>query len=205
MLPKAHLFSHSRMSGSRWVTVPLLARWLRSFLYSSSLCSCYLFLVSSVSVRFLLFPSFIVSILKCCFHFGPAISVFLELLVMALCSFPVTYWTPSYWGTGGAHFWCHTFLSLHIVHQVLAARMLEWFASPSSSGRWFVRTLHYESLMPWCIASLSYTSPFCTTRLWSMKEEDWLLNAYYSCQLRKKKYSQPNSWVMFYLAWIFRT
>ena len=37
MLPKAHLTSHSRMSGSRWVITPL---WLsgpwRSFLYSSS-------------------------------------------------------------------------------------------------------------------------------------------------------------------------
>ena len=40
MLPKAHLSSHSRMSGSRWVITPL---WLsgswRSFLYSSSVYS----------------------------------------------------------------------------------------------------------------------------------------------------------------------
>ena len=29
------------------------------------------------------------------FHFGPAILFFLERLVIALCSSPVTYWTPS--------------------------------------------------------------------------------------------------------------
>ena len=52
MLPKAHLTSHSRMSGSRWVITPL---WLsgswRSFLYSSSVYSCHLFLISSASFR----------------------------------------------------------------------------------------------------------------------------------------------------------
>ena len=37
MLPKAHLTSHSRMSGSRWVITPLwLSGLWRSFLYSSS-------------------------------------------------------------------------------------------------------------------------------------------------------------------------
>ena len=36
-LPKAHLTSHSRMSGSRWVITPSwLSGWWRSFLYSSS-------------------------------------------------------------------------------------------------------------------------------------------------------------------------
>ena len=51
MLPKAHLTSHSRMSGSRWVVIPM---WLslswRSFLYSSSVYSCHLFLMSSDSL-----------------------------------------------------------------------------------------------------------------------------------------------------------
>ena len=37
MLPKAHLTSHSRMSGSRWVITPLwLSGLWRSFLHSSS-------------------------------------------------------------------------------------------------------------------------------------------------------------------------
>ena len=51
MLPKAHLTSHSRMSGSRWEIIPLWlsASW-RSFLYSSSVYSCHLFL-SSASIR----------------------------------------------------------------------------------------------------------------------------------------------------------
>ena len=59
MLPKAHLTSHSRMSGSKWVITPL---WLsgsqRSFLYSS-VYSCHLFLISSASVRSVPFLSFI--------------------------------------------------------------------------------------------------------------------------------------------------
>jgi len=51
-LPKAHLTSHSRMSGSRWVITPfwLSGSW-RSFLCSSSVYSCHLFLISSASVR----------------------------------------------------------------------------------------------------------------------------------------------------------
>ena len=59
MLPKAHLTSHSRMSGSRWVITPswLSGSW-RSFLYSS-VYSCHLFLVSSASLRSLQFLSFI--------------------------------------------------------------------------------------------------------------------------------------------------
>ena len=42
MLSKAHLTSHSRMSGSRWVITPswLSGSW-RSFLYSSSVYSCH--------------------------------------------------------------------------------------------------------------------------------------------------------------------
>ena len=48
MLPKAHLTSHSRMSGSRWVITPSwLSRSWRSFLYSSPVYSCYLLLISS--------------------------------------------------------------------------------------------------------------------------------------------------------------
>ena len=60
MLSKAHLTSHSRMSGSRSVITPswLSGSW-RSFLYSSSVHSCHLFLMSSASVRSILFLSFI--------------------------------------------------------------------------------------------------------------------------------------------------
>ena len=59
MLSKTHMTSHFRMSGSRWV---ITASWLswswRSFLYSSSVYSCY-FLISSASVRSIPFLSFI--------------------------------------------------------------------------------------------------------------------------------------------------
>ena len=52
MLLKAPLTSHSRMSGSSWVVTPLwLSGFWRSFLCSSSVYSCHLFLRSSVSVR----------------------------------------------------------------------------------------------------------------------------------------------------------
>ena len=52
MLSKAHLTSHSRMSGSRWVTTPLwLTGSLRPFLSSFSVYSYHLFLISSASVR----------------------------------------------------------------------------------------------------------------------------------------------------------
>ena len=62
MLPKAHLPSHSRMSGSRWViTLSWLSQSLRTFLYSSSVYSCYLFLISTF-VKSLLFLSIIVPI-----------------------------------------------------------------------------------------------------------------------------------------------
>ena len=63
MLPKAHLTSHSRMSGSRWVITPswLSESW-RSLLCSSSVCSYHLFLISSASVRSIPVLSFIVPI-----------------------------------------------------------------------------------------------------------------------------------------------
>ena len=64
MLPKAHVTSHSRMSGSRWViTLTWLSGSWRSFLYSPSVYYCYLFLISSASVRSIPFLSFIVRIL----------------------------------------------------------------------------------------------------------------------------------------------
>ena len=64
MLPEAHLTLHSRMSGSRWVITPLwLPGSLRPFLYSSSVYSCHIFLISFTFDRSLLFLSFIVPIL----------------------------------------------------------------------------------------------------------------------------------------------
>ena len=65
MLPKAHLTSHSKISGARWVimiTPSWLSGSLGSFLYSSSVYYCHLFLISSAFVRLILFLSIIVPI-----------------------------------------------------------------------------------------------------------------------------------------------
>ena len=84
MLPKAHLTSHSRMSGSRWVIIPswLSGSW-RSFLYSS-VYSYHLFLIPSASVRS-------ISILYCahlCMKYSLGISHFLEES-FPFCCFPL--------------------------------------------------------------------------------------------------------------------
>ena len=61
MLSKAHLTSHSKMSASRLVITSswLSGSWRSFFFYSSSMCSCHLFLISSASVRSIPFLSFI--------------------------------------------------------------------------------------------------------------------------------------------------
>ena len=59
MLPKAHLTSHSRMSGYKWViTQSWLSGSWRSFLYSFSVYSCHIFLISTASVVSITFLSF---------------------------------------------------------------------------------------------------------------------------------------------------
>ena len=60
VLSKAHLTSHSRMSGPRWVIAPSrVAGSLILFLYSASGYSYNLFLISSASIRSIQFLSFI--------------------------------------------------------------------------------------------------------------------------------------------------
>ena len=75
MLPKDRLTSHSSMSGSRWViTTPSRSSGsLRSFLCSSSVYYCHLFLVSSTSVRSISFLSFIMPIFVWKFPLVPLI------------------------------------------------------------------------------------------------------------------------------------
>ena len=63
MLPKAHLISHSRMSGFRWAITSLwLSGSLVSFLYCSSVFFCHLFLISYACIRSIPFLFFIVPI-----------------------------------------------------------------------------------------------------------------------------------------------
>ena len=97
MLSKAHLTSHSRMSGSRSVTTPswLSGLW-RSFLYSSSVYSYHLFLISSASVRSIPFLTFIEPIYS---WNVPLVSlIFLKRsLVFPFCCFPLFLCTDG-WG-----------------------------------------------------------------------------------------------------------
>ena len=65
MLPKGHLTLHSRMSGSEWSHHCGYLGSL-SFLYSSYVYSCQLFLISYASVRSIPFLSFIVPIFAWC-------------------------------------------------------------------------------------------------------------------------------------------
>ena len=96
MLPKAHLTSLSRMSGSRWViTLSWLSGSWRSFLYRSSVCSYHLFLISSASVR-----SILVSVHYCahlCMKYSFGISNFLKeissLFVILLFSSTSLHWS----------------------------------------------------------------------------------------------------------------
>ena len=109
---------------------------------------------------------------ECHFWFRPIASFFLELLVIALCSFPVVYWTPSNLGVHlqvsnlFAFSYClcgfpgkNTGVGCHF--------LLQWTMFCQNSSLW--PTHLAWSCMAWLIASLSYTSPFAVTRLWSMK------------------------------------
>ena len=105
-----------------------------------------------------------------CFHFGPAASFFLELLVIALCS-PLC-WTPSFLGDSSFGFISFCLFVLFV-----------WFSQqdywsdlpfPPTVGHvlseLFTWPVHLGwPCMAWLISSLSYRSPFPMTRLWSMK------------------------------------
>ena len=91
MLSKVRLTSHCKMSGSRWVITPSLSGSWRSFLYSSSVYSCHLFLISSASIMSFPFLSFIVPIFG--WNVPLIIPVFLERsLVFLSCCFSLFLW-----------------------------------------------------------------------------------------------------------------
>ena len=73
------------------------------------------------------------------FCFGSISSFFLELFLQ---SSPIAYWVPS--NPGEFIFQYYIFLPFHTIYGVLKARVLKWFASPFSSGPYFIRTLHYD-------------------------------------------------------------
>ena len=87
--------------------------------------------------HWILLLSPVTSTTGCCFSFGSVSSFFLELF---LHWSPVAYWAPTHLGSS-----CFSvFLPFHVVHGVLKARILKWFAIPFSSGPHFVRTLHHN-------------------------------------------------------------
>ena len=97
MLPKTHLTLHSRMSGARWVITPswLSGSW-RSFLYSSSVYSCHLFLISSASIKSIPFLSVIVFIFA--WNVPLVFLIFLKrTLVIPLYCFPL-FLCIDHWG-----------------------------------------------------------------------------------------------------------
>ena len=91
MLPKTHLTSHSRMSGSRWVITSL---WLsgswKCFLYSSSGYSHH-FLISSAFVRSIPFLSFIEPI--CAWNVPLVSLIFLKRSLV----FPILLFSSMHW------------------------------------------------------------------------------------------------------------
>ena len=151
ILLKAHLTSHSRMSGSRWVITPL---WLsgswKSFLYSSSVYSWNLFLISSASVRSV--PIFAWNV--------PLVSLiyFLRSLDFAILLFPSI---SLYWYLRKA------FLSLLVILWHSAFRWVYLSFSP----------LPFTSLLFTAICKGSQTTvlPFCISFSW---EWSWSLPLY---------------------------
>ena len=73
--------------------------------------------------------------------------------------FPSTI-VDTFWpGGGGLIFCCHIFLLFHTIHEILTARLLEWFAIPSSSLQWIFLTQDLNQGLlhcRWILEQLSY-------------------------------------------------
>ena len=99
--------------------------------------------------------------------------IFLELLVIALCSSPVAYWIPShlesylpvsYLSAFSYSSWC----SSHNKNNGVVCHFLLWQTIFCHNSSLWPIHLGWPC-MTWLIASLSYASRFTMTRLWSMK------------------------------------
>ena len=109
------------------------------------------------------------------FHFGPAASLFLELLVVVLHSFPVAHWTLS--NLGLLIFQCHIFFAIlysswgsHGKYTwVVCHSLLWWITFCQNSPLWPVCL--WWPYMAWLTVSLSYT------KLWSVWSY-WLVFCY---------------------------
>ena len=128
----------------------------------------------SLQHQTLLLPSN-TSTAECHSCFGPATSIFPEVLVIALRSSPVVHWTPSELGGGPRLLVLYLFAfsycpwgSPGMNTGVGCHFLLQWTTSCQNSSLWPVH-LGWPCTA-WLVASLSYASPFAMTRLWSMNE-----------------------------------
>ena len=139
MLPNAHLTSNSRMSWCDYLGHKDL------FLYSSSVYSCHLFLISSASVRSIQFLSFIVPM----FAWNiPLVSlIFLKRsLVFPILLFPLFRWI-GHWG-------------------MLSYLSLLFFGTLHSNGYVFPFLLCFSSFLSYCKASSDSHFAFFAFFLW---------------------------------------
>ena len=75
---------------------------------------------------------------RCCFCFGCIPSFFHSFFPLITSSIMGTY------QPGRFIFQCPSFLPFHVVHEILKARILKWFAISFSNGPHSVRPLHHD-------------------------------------------------------------
>ena len=107
------------------------------------------------------------------FHFGPAASSFLELLVIALQASPGIYWTPSDLAVGGC---VSSFSVISFCLFILPlgfSRQEYWSGLPFPSPVDHILSELFTMTRPSWVAlhslTHSYASAFTTTKLWSIK------------------------------------
>ena len=133
MHPKAHLTSHSSMSGSRWVIISLhLSGSWWCFLYNFSVYSCHISLIYSTSVRSIQFLSFIEPI------FAWNVPVVSLIFLKRFLAFPIL---------------CFSSIFLHwsVKKSFLSLLAILW----NSAFKW-----EYLSFSPLFFASLLFTAIF---------------------------------------------
>ena len=112
------------------------------------------------------------SISEHCFHFGPATSFFLGLLVFVLHSSPIAYWALCDLGAQLSVSYLFAFLysskgSQGKSTRVICHSLFQWIMFCQKPLLWPI-CLGWPC-EAWLIASLSSASSFATTRQWSMK------------------------------------
>jgi len=102
------------------------------------------------------------STVECRFRFGSASSFFLEVLIIALSSSPIVYWTPSNLGCSSSSIMCFAFAycswGFHGKHTPVFCRsLLQWMTFCQYTSLW-PACLGWPCTA-WLIASLHYKAP----------------------------------------------